>query len=129
MSIKRYPSVFAVAILVASGFNAGTARAESKDASAGRSLFVQRCAACHSLVAGQNRVGPSLAGVVGRRAGTAPGFRYSPALARSATVWNRKALDGFLTNSSAAVPGNRMPFAGLPNPADRASLVAFLAGD
>ena len=129
MSIKRYPPMFAAVILIAACLQAIPSRAEGSDAAAGRALFAQRCAACHSLVAGQHRVGPSLAGVVGRKAGTAAGFRYSPALARSSIVWDRKALDGFLTNSSAAVPGNRMPLVGLPRPADRAALVTFLAGN
>lgn len=129
MSIKRYPPVFAALVLIAGCLQAVPSQAEGNDAAPGRALFAQRCAACHSLVAGQNRVGPSLAGVVGRKAGTAAGFRYSPALARSPIVWDRKALDGFLTNSNAAVPGNRMPLAGLPRPADRAALIAFLAGN
>jgi len=99
-------------------------------AEAGGGLFKSRCASCHSLEPGRNRVGPSLAGVFGRRAGAVDGARYSPAMAASGIVWDAAALDAYLANPRGAVPGTTMPV-GLPNERQRAEVVAFLqaAGD
>jgi cytochrome c len=86
------------------------------------------CAACHSLDPGKHRTGPSLAGVFGRKAGTAEGFhRYSPALKASGVVWNEVTLDTWLTDPQALIPGNRMTFRGLPDAQARADLIAYLA--
>ena len=103
-----------------------TAQNAAGDAAKGRTVFA-RCAACHTVTPGTNRLGPSLAGVVGRKAGTVPGFSYSPAMKNSKIVWNARSLDAFLTRPSANLPGNKMVFAGLSNPADRANLIAYLA--
>lgn len=95
------------------------------DAVKGKTIFI-RCAMCHTVQPGMNKVGPSLAGIVGRNAGAVPGFAYSPAMKTSKVVWTPQMLDRFLARPSAAVPGTRMVFAGLPNPADRANVVAYL---
>lgn len=88
----------------------------------------QICAACHTMTSGgQNRVGPNLYAIVGRRVAAQPGFNYSPALAADGGRWTYESLDLFLTSPSRAVPGTRMAFAGLRNPRDRAHLIAFLA--
>jgi cytochrome c len=60
-------------------------------------------------------------------AGTAPGFHYSDAMKESGIVWNAKMLDAYLESPQKVVPGNRMPYAGLEDPTDRADLVAYLA--
>lgn len=87
----------------------------------------QACAACHALQAGRHMTGPSLAGLWGRKAGTAPGFeRYSEPLRRSGLVWNEGTLDKWLANPEAAVPGNFMLFQGLREAQARADLIAFL---
>src|SRR5713101_6710818 len=65
------------------------------DVAAGERTF-SRCAPCHATEQGANKIGPSLAGVVGRRAGTAPGFKYSPALANAPITWDDSSLDKFL---------------------------------
>ena len=70
--------------------------AHAQDAGTGERLLRQRCAACHALVAGQNRVGPHLSGVIGRKAGSVEGARYSPALRESQIVWTEETLEGFL---------------------------------
>lgn len=95
------------------------------DPARGRTVFA-RCAACHAIIPGTNRLGPSLAGIMGRKAGTAAGFNFSPAMKNSKVVWNARSLDGFLTRPSATVPGTKMVFAGIPNAADRANLIAYL---
>lgn len=87
------------------------------------------CAGCHSLEPGHNLSGPSLAGVIGRKAGSAPSFlRYSAALKSSAINWTPQTLDAWLANPAAFIPGNAMPFKGLPDPKARSDLVAFLTG-
>lgn len=97
------------------------------DAAAGKTVFA-RCMACHSVVAGQNKLGPTLAGVIGRKAGTVPGFNYSPAMKAAAITWTPDKVDAYLTAPRTLVPGNKMIFAGLPKPADRANIIAYLAG-
>jgi cytochrome c len=103
---------------------AGAAHADG-DAVRGELKF-QDCAACHKLEAGANNVGPSLHGIFGRKAGELADFRYSPAIKRSGIVWSPETLDTFITDPQAVVPGNRMPYAGMANPGDRADLIAYL---
>jgi len=92
----------------------------------GQLLFLV-CKGCHDLEAGvPHKVGPNLHGVVGRRAGTSEGFRYSEALAGSGIVWTPETLDGFLRQPGAMVRGNGMAFAGIASDADRASLIAWM---
>jgi cytochrome c len=98
----------------------------SGDPAAGEKVFNQ-CKACHTIEAGKNRVGPSLHGVVGRPAGSVEGFQYSPAMKSSGLTWTPEALDKYLTDPKAAVPGNKMAFAGLKKPEDRANVIAYLS--
>ena len=92
----------------------------------GKTVYA-RCMVCHAPVAGRNGIGPSLAGVVGRTAGTAPAFAYSPAMKASAITWTPTTLDKYLINPRAMVPGTKMIFMGLPNAPDRENLIAYLA--
>lgn len=95
------------------------------DAEKGRTVF-NKCTACHSTVAGQNKLGPSLAGVVGRKAGSAAGFTaYSPALKDSGITWTPPELDAFLANPPAKVPGTKQPIR-LPSEQERADVIAYL---
>ena len=71
--------------------------------------------------------GRALGGIIGRKAGTVPGFSYSNAMKKSGIVWDTKILDAYLESPQQVVPGNRMPYAGLKNPTDRTDLVAYLA--
>lgn len=90
-------------------------------------LASRACMACHSFAPGRHLTGPSLAGVWGRRAGTAAGFgRYSDALKRSELVWNAQTLDAWLRNPVAVVPGNTMTFDGISQAGTRADLLAYL---
>ena len=102
----------------------GAARADG-DAARGEARF-QDCAACHRLEAGANNVGPSLHGIFTRKAGEIADFRYSPAIKRSGIVWTPETLDKFITDPQALVPGNRMPYAGMPDAAARDDLIAYL---
>jgi cytochrome c len=92
----------------------------------GAQIF-RNCAACHSLEPDRNMTGPSLAGVIGRKAGSLHSFeRYSPALKKSDVVWDNATLDDYLKSPAEFIPGNRMTFAGVKSPTDRADLIAFL---
>ena len=97
-----------------------------EDAARGGDLF-QQCSACHSSEPGVNKLGPSLFGIVGRRAGTEPGFVYSDAMSRLDRVWTRQTLDVYLADPPGNVPGTKMVFAGLKDAAQRADLIAYLA--
>ena len=92
----------------------------------GKKLFTMQCGSCHSVEAGKNGVGPSLAGVVGRHAGSLPGFNYSQALKNSGIVWDEKSLDGWVTNPVKDVPGARMYFAGVSDATKRQAIIAYL---
>jgi cytochrome c len=90
-------------------------------------LLYMVCKACHDVEAGlPHKVGPNLHGMFGRKAGTAEGFRYTDALAKSGIVWTPETMDAWLKQPGALVPGNGMAFAGIANDDDRASLVAWL---
>jgi nitrite reductase (NO-forming) len=77
--------------------------------------------------AGKNLLGPSLAGIMGRKAGTESGYNYSPAMKQSGLVWDGKTLDAYLADPQKLVPGNKMPFPGLKTDHDRADIIAYLA--
>jgi cytochrome c2 len=100
------------------------------DAAAGQAVAAQ-CRGCHTLdEGGPAVVGPNLFGIVGRAVGAAEGFNYSEALAAlnaEGATWTAERLSAFLAGPAAAIPGNRMPFAGVPNDQDRANLIAYLA--
>jgi cytochrome c len=90
-----------------------------------RRLF-EECAACHGNEKAEN-VGPNLAGLIGRRAGSRDDFRYSGPLKRSGIEWTPAALEQFIADPQALVPGNRMPYSGMADAADRKVLVDYLA--
>jgi cytochrome c len=119
-SMRARALIGAVVLMAA----AGAARAEG-DAARGEKRF-EECATCHMLERGVNNVGPSLSGLFERKAGEIANFRYSPALKKSGITWTPQALDTFIADPQKEVPGNRMPFAGMPDAADRADLIAYL---
>jgi cytochrome c len=116
--------VFVAAGLVVATIAADAAKADG-DAARGKVVFNQ-CMACHSLKAGENRVGPSLHGLFGRKAGTAPDFAYSPFMKRSGIEWNAAALKSYLPDPQAKVPGTKMTFVGLKDPQQIDDLTAYL---
>ncbi len=95
------------------------------DAAAGETVFKQ-CMACHVVTPGQNRVGPSLHGIVGRTAGQVAGFNYSTANKTSGKVWDKETLFAYLEAPQKYIPGTKMAFAGLKKPQDRADVIAYL---
>ncbi len=94
------------------------------DPSRGAELYERKCTGCHSLDA--NRVGPAHRGVVGRKAGAAPDFAYSPALKKAGIVWTPDNLDKWLAAPSQFIKGSRMGFS-VPDPQERQDIIAWLA--
>ena len=118
------PVLLAMASAVAGGAVAQATTTQA--ATTGGAVYRRACAACHSVEAGVNRSGPSLAGVAGRPAAAVRGFRYSDVMSGSTTTWTDDALDAFIASPRRAMPGNRMAYAGLTKPEDRAALIQYL---
>jgi cytochrome c len=91
----------------------------------GQQVFEQRCTVCHSLQPAPGKMGPPLAGVVGRKAGTAPGFAYSSAMKAYGVTWTPEALDAFVKAPGKAVPGTKM-LLGAPDAEQRAAVIQYL---
>jgi nitrite reductase (NO-forming) len=102
----------------------GTPPTDGGDPTAGRLVF-RKCQACHSMEPGKTMLGPSLAGIIGRKAGSEAGYTYSPAMKQANIVWDAKTLDAYLSDPQKVVPGNKMPFPGLKTDIDRADVIAF----
>lgn len=103
-----------------------TATASDGDPSNGANVFTAQCSICHSVKEGKHKIGPSLAGVVGRPAGHAANFSYSEAMKNSGVTWNTETLNIYLANPSAMIPGIKMPYAGLADEKSRWDLIAYL---
>jgi cytochrome c len=84
------------------------------------------CTACHAVEKGSNGVGPTLFGVVGSRAAEVDGFRFSGPMKRSGIVWTAENLDKYLADPQTVIPGNRMPYSGMPDAGMRAALIRYL---
>eukprot|EP01125_Pyxidicula_operculata_P018757 TRINITY_DN6699_c0_g1_i3.p1 TRINITY_DN6699_c0_g1~~TRINITY_DN6699_c0_g1_i3.p1 ORF type:complete len:109 (+),score=5.76 TRINITY_DN6699_c0_g1_i3:40-366(+) len=97
------------------------------DSERGELIFKSRCAVCHTLGKGEsNKTGPNLYGLFGRTAGTASGYRYSPASKQSGIVWEEQTLYEFLKNPKEYIPKTKMGFTGLKNAQDRADVIGYL---
>ena len=123
-------AVLALGLLLASP---GVADATEGDARRGERVF-QFCFSCHSVDPNEKAKlqGPNLARIVGRRAGALEGFEYSEALkaqAAAGLVWTRDALDRYITEPEAVIPGGRMSFPGIKDAIDRADVLAYLAAE
>ena len=100
--------------------------AAAQDAAAGEKVFA-KCKVCHQIGEGaKNLVGPVLNGVVGRPAGTYPGYHYSDANKNSGITWDEATLKEYLKNPKAKVPGTKMVFPGLTSDEDIANVIAYL---
>jgi cytochrome c len=118
--------VLTIAITALLGAALGTS-AEAADPTNGAKVFSSQCSVCHSATrTGPQGVGPRLFGVVGRRAGTMPGFNFSSAMKASGLIWTPEQLKNYLANPAGIVRGNKMPFAGLHNADQLENLIAYL---
>jgi cytochrome c len=114
---------FTVALL---SLAAGVGAAKSQD-TPGQVLFNNACRTCHTLRPGDNRLGPHLYAIVGRRAGSLPDYAYSDAMRRSGLVWDEETLETFIENPEAVVPGNSMkPYTSVVSPEMRAAIIDHL---
>jgi cytochrome c len=116
----RIRSAFSIAALALLSAPAG-ADMPSGDATRGQSLFEKRCTICHV----NSDMGPKYRGLIGRRAGTVPGFDYSKALQAKGIVWSEELIDQWLTNPDKLVPGNLMGFR-VRSAQERADIIAYL---
>lgn len=117
MSVRR---AWLACALAAAAIGAAQA---APDALHGAQVYA-RCLACHALA--YDRVGPRHCGLLGRPAGSVPGFGYSPAMKNSRLTWDEKTLNLFLAQPLKTVPGTSMTYDGVPDPKDRADLIAYL---
>ena len=126
---------FRTTLLLAAGAALTSAHAQSAaarewltpppgDAASGMALYQQRCTACHAI--DSNKIGPAHRGVMGRRVGSLPGYKYSDELARSRLRWTPQTLNAWLEDPEQLVPGQRMGFQ-VENAKERADLIAYLA--
>ena len=98
----------------------------STNAAEGAKIF-KKCAACHSITeGGANKIGPALWGVLGRPAGSVPGYKYSKAMAAHGKNWSFEEMNGFLTKPKDWIKGTKMSFAGLKKAEDRAAVILYM---
>ena len=101
---------------------------QGDDAVSGQLAFNNACRTCHIVREGDNRLGPNLHGIVGRKAGSLPDYAFSSAMKEAGFVWDAEKLDRFIANPDEVVPGNNMkPYGGLPSSEERKKIIAFLA--
>jgi cytochrome c len=120
----RATAFFAVVSVVT--FMSGSSQAQ--DAAAGEKVFT-KCKVCHVADQDQNKIGPSLNGVIGRTAGTHPGYTYSQAMiaaGKSGVAWDEATLTTYLRDPKAMVKGTKMAFPGLKKDEDIANVIAYL---
>ena len=100
----------------------------AKSAAADNQLvFDNVCRICHTVKEGDNRLGPNLHNIIGRKAGSVPDYGYSSAMKDADLTWDRATLDRFIANPDQVVPGNRMkPYGGLTSAEERAKIIAYL---
>lgn len=121
--LKMSSVVLVATIALAS---AQAAPANKALAAKGQPIFAAQCGICHGIAAGATGIGPSLHGVVGRKAGSLAGYNYSSAMKATAYNWTPTHLKTYLAAPSSVIPNNKMPYAGLKNPAQLAAVIAYL---
>jgi cytochrome c len=100
---------------------------QERDVASGQLVFNNVCRTCHTTREGDNRLGPNLYKIVGRKAGSLQNYGYSSAMKGADFIWDEEKLDRFIANPEQIVPGNNMkPFSGLASADDRAKVIAFL---
>lgn len=98
---------------------------QAADVEAGKKAF-NKCAVCHSPEQGVTRVGPSLFGIIGRKAGTLPGYNFSTAMKNYDVTWSAQTLNTYLAAPMQEVKGTKMTFAGVKDETERANIIAYL---
>ena len=99
----------------------------TQDTDAGQIAFNNACRTCHTVREGDNRLGPSLHAVIGRKAGSLPNYNYSESMKKADIVWDKGTLDRFIANPDAVVPGHNMkPYGGIASTEERAKIIEYL---
>ena len=98
--------------------------ANTADPVKGKKVF-KKCVACHSLQEGKNKIGPSLYNLLGRKAGSVDGYKYSKAMKNSDVVWDEESLDKFLTKPRKFIKKTKMSFLGIKKKSLRDDLISF----
>ncbi|MEY4591994.1 MAG: hypothetical protein RIR18_889 [Pseudomonadota bacterium] len=97
------------------------------DAKKGADVFADECGDCHSTIAGKNKKGPALTGVIGRKAGTVADFTgYSDSMTSSGITWSAEKIDTYITAPKKTVSGGKMKYEGLDDPRSRSDVIAFI---
>jgi cytochrome c len=129
MSRAAISGLVCTTFLVFLGFSAVPQERERKgvEAESGQLTFNNACRTCHTTKEGDDRLGPNLHNIIGRKAGSLPNYGYSSAMKGADFVWDKEKLDRFIAKPDEVVPGNNMkPYGGLTSAEDRASVVVFL---
>jgi cytochrome c2 len=100
--------------------------AHAADAAAGKTVFNNTCAICHSAQAGKNLIGPSLFDITGRKTASVAGYQYSAANKKADLTWDDATLNTYLQNPQKVIPGTKMTYGGLKDDTKRADLIAYL---
>ena len=116
-------TIHAIALLAALAFSTA---AQAGDAAKGQKVFV-KCKTCHEVATEKKKIGPTLKGIMGRKAGTVEGFVYSDAMKASGITWGEDTLKPYLADPKAVVPGGKMVFTGLKKEDDIEDVLAYLA--
>ena len=118
-----------VALVMLSAYSSASENVSGSDADVakGQLVFSNACRTCHTTKEGDNRLGPHLYKIVGRKAGSLPNYGYSSAMKGADFVWDEEKLNRFIANPDETVPGNNMkPYGGLASADDRAKILTFL---
>ena len=109
-------------------FASPAALAQAAEDASGQQAFNNACRTCHMVREGDNRLGPNLHKIIGRKAGSLPGYGFSSAMKEAGFVWDEEKLDRFMAKPDEVVPGNNMkPYGGLASDEERNKIIAFLA--
>jgi len=114
-----------IVLMLAMG-TSSAAPAWSADLKLGAKLFTSECSECHTMKEGKNKKGPSIYGVLGRKAATISDYDYSSAIRSSNIVWSEAKLDEYITSPAKMVPGGKMKYEGLRDAAKRDDLIKYL---
>ena len=131
--VRRRNRIFLIGTLSAAAYllpspSALPQASQGAEDPSGQQAFNNACRTCHIVREGDNRLGPNLHEVVGRKAGSLPDYGFSSAMKEAGFVWDEEKLDRFIANPDEVVPGNSMkPFGGLASSGDRKKIIAFLA--
>jgi len=131
--VRRRNRIFLIGTLSAAAYllpspSALPQASQGAEDPSGQQAFNNACRTCHIVREGDNRLGPNLHKVVGRKAGSLPDYGFSSAMKEAGFVWDEEKLDRFIASPDEVVPGNSMkPFGGLASSGDRKKIIAFLA--